>query len=294
MHYWRQALRIERCLYLAVHAVRRHAENKNKKQRATVITLDINDHGRLANLEVYTAVKIETTPKRLSLAFGSIVAALVTAHVVTETIRFVTGDNFLLGLVPLFSIGSDKNLPTFYSSFAILFCAILLTVIARAAGKDRATSVGYWYGMAAVFLFLALDEMLELHEKAIDPLREMFNASGLLYYTWVVPYGIGTLVFAAVYARFLLRLCRRTRILFVSAGAIYVLGAIGIEMLSGLYFESHGGSNPVYVALQTVEETLEMAGIVIFIFALAEYLDRQFNGLQLVLSSRDSSTTHAT
>jgi hypothetical protein len=71
----------------------------------------------------------------------------------------------------------------------------------------------------------------------------------------------------------------------VIAGTIYVVGAIGVEMLTGLYFESHGGGNPGYVALQTVEETLEMSGIVIFIFALADYLDHQFNGLRLVLSS---------
>jgi hypothetical protein len=230
-------------------------------------------------------MEIKITPKRLSLAFGGMVAALLAAHVVTQTIRFATGDNFLLGLVPLFSIGSDKNLPTFYSAFAILFCAILLTLIGRASTKDRYLSFGYWYGMAVVFVFLSVDEMLMLHERTIDPLRTMLDASGLLYYTWVLPYGIGVLIFAAIYARFLFRLRRRTRLLFVIAGTIYVVGAIGVEMLTGLYFESHGGGNPGYVALQTVEETLEMSGIVIFIFALADYLDHQFNGLRLVLSS---------
>jgi hypothetical protein len=227
---------------------------------------------------------------RLSFVFGSVVAALVSAHVVIQIIRFVTGDKFLHGLVPLFSIGSDGNLPTFYSAFAILFCALLLTLIAIASRKDRYLSIGYWYGMAVVFLFLSLDEMLMLHERATEPLRAMFNASGLFYYAWVLPYGIGVLVFAAIYARFLFRLQRRTRVLFLTAGTIYVLGAIGVEMLSGLYFESHGGSNPTYVALQTIEEILEMAGIVIFIFALADYLDRQFDGLRFVLSSTRSPT----
>lgn len=233
------------------------------------------------------------TPKRLSLAFGSIVAALVIAHVAIQTLRFVTGDDFLFGLVPLFDVGSDRNLPTFYSSVAILFCAILLTLIARASGRDRDPNVGYWYGLVVVFLFLALDEMLMLHERTTRPMRELLGASGLLHYTWVVPYGIGTLLFAAIYARFLMRLRRRTRLLFVSAGAIYVLGAIGVEMINGSYREIHGAENPVYVALQTIEEIMEMAGIVVFIFALAEYLDHQFNGLRLVLSSRSGATAQA-
>lgn len=239
-------------------------------------------------------MEIKITPKRLTLIFGSIVAALVTAHVVTQAIRFVSGDNRLFGFVGLFSIGSDGNLPTYYSSFAILFCAILLTIIARASGNERDASAGYWYGMAVVFLFLALDEMLMLHERAIVPLRETLDASGLLYYTWVVPYAIGTLIFAAIYAPFLLRLRRRTRLLFVSAGAIFVFGAIGFEMLGGLHYESHGGRNPVYIAIQTIEETLEMTGILIFIFALAEYLDHKFDGLRLVLSSGQGSSAQTT
>jgi len=238
-------------------------------------------------------MEIKITPKRLSLAFGLMVVALLIAHVVTQTIRFATGDDFLLGLVPLFSVGSDGNLPTFYSAFAILFCAFLLTLIARASQSDRYLNIGYWYGMAVVFVYLSVDEMLMLHERAIEPLRAMFDASGLFYYAWVLPYGIGVLVFAAIYTRFLFRLRRRTRFLFLAAGTIYVLGAIGVEMISGLYFESHGGSNPTYVALQTVEETMEMSGIVIFIFALADYLDHQFDGLRFVLSSRRSPTDTA-
>jgi len=238
-------------------------------------------------------MEIKITPMRLALVFGLMVAALVSAHVVIQTIRFATGDKFLFGLVPLFSIGSDGNFPTFYSAFAILFCALLLTLIAIASRKDRCLGIGYWYGMAVVFLFLSVDEMLMLHERATEPLRTMFDASGLFYYAWVLPYGIGVLVFAAIYARFLFRLRRRTRVLFLTAGTIYVLGAIGVEMLSGVYFESHGGGNPIYIALQTVEEALEMSGIVIFIYALADYLDYQFDGLRVVLSSGRSSNDKA-
>src|SRR5210317_2142350 len=90
-----------------------------------------------------TGMEIKITPIRLSFIFGLMVAALVSAHVVTQTIRFATGDNFLLGLEPLFNIGSDGNIPTFYSAVAILFCALLLILIARASRKDRYRSIGY-------------------------------------------------------------------------------------------------------------------------------------------------------
>jgi len=116
-------------------------------------------------------MEIKITPMRLALVFGSMVAALVSAHVVIQNITFLTGDKLLLGLVPLFSIGSDGNLPTFYSVFAIFFCALLLTLIARASRKDCYLSIGYWCGMALVFLFLSVDMMLMLHERAIEPIR---------------------------------------------------------------------------------------------------------------------------
>ena len=63
----------------------------------------------------------------------------------------------------------------------------------------------------------------------------------------------------------------------IAAGAIFVGGAIGVEMLGGHWFVTQGRDNVTYVALQTLEETMEMMGIVVFIYALAEYLDEHLD-----------------
>ena len=230
-------------------------------------------------------MEIEFSPKRLAWIFSVVVFFSFVAHVITQVLGFLTGDEFLFGLVPLFSVGSDGNLPTFYSAFAILFCSFLLTLIGFASREDKRIHYFYWFGLALVFLFLAIDEMLMLHERAIEPVREAFDASGIFYYAWVIPYGIALLIFGAIYLRFLFRLPSRTARLFVIAGTMYVVGAVGMEMLGGWYFagDPSRDHDVIFVAIQTVEELLEMAGIIVFIYALADYAVLRFDGFRLRL-----------
>lgn len=232
---------------------------------------------------------IAFTPKRLAQFFAALTACLIVAHVSVQTVRFATDNDSLAGLVALFSLGADGNLPTFYSSFAILFCAMLLTLIGVAGWGDRHIHTAYWLGLAAIFLFLSVDEMLELHEHLNEPIRSALKTSGFFYYAWVIPYGALLLIFLAAYLRFLLRLPGRTAVLFVVAGATFVSGGIGVEMISAAHSEIHGNLNVTYVTLQTIEESLEMVGIVIFIFALAEYIDQRFGDLRLHISAGSGS-----
>ena len=43
-------------------------------------------------------------------------------------------------------------------------------------------------------------------------------------------------------------------------------------MIGGRFAELHGGDNPTYVVIVTIEESLEMAGVIVFIWALLCYL----------------------
>jgi hypothetical protein len=73
----------------------------------------------------------------------------------------------------------------------------------------------------------------------------------------------------------------RTRILFLLAGVVYVGGALGMEMVAGVYDQSHGYENAVTATMANVEETMEMAGLVIFIYALTAYLSSAFGDVRL-------------
>lgn len=58
---------------------------------------------------------ITVTPKRLAQIFAALALCLIAAHVTVQAARFLTGNDSLFGLVALFSLGADGNLPTFYS-----------------------------------------------------------------------------------------------------------------------------------------------------------------------------------
>ena len=54
------------------------------------------------------------------------------------------------------------------------------------------------------------------------------------------------------YLRFLLQLERRTRLLFVAAGALFVGGALGMEMIAGIVVESYGVASLGHTAVDGV------------------------------------------
>lgn len=226
---------------------------------------------------------ITLSAQRLATLLTAVIGILLLAHTLIQSLRFATGNDRLYGLAYAFSFGAEHNVPTLYSSLTLLVCALLLLIIGLANHPRQRRSRIYWLGMSAIFAFLALDESLQIHEKLTEPVRSMLDASGALYYSWVIPYSIGVAVIAVAYAPFLFRLPRRTAMLFVLAGTVFVAGAVGFEMLSGVFYVEGMSLNPEYVIAQTLEELFEMAGIGIFIFALADYIASHMGGLSIAI-----------
>jgi hypothetical protein len=172
------------------------------------------------------------------------------------------------GLVPMFSLSYEQNVPTWYSSALLLVCASLLAVIAVGARQKKAGYVRHWWLLAAAFLYISLDETACIHEEA----SRWFNLGGVLYFGWVIPAGILVLVLGVSYLRFLGHLPRRTRVQFIVAGLIYVSGALLLELPLGYWTEREGSDNFVYAAIDWVEESLEMLGVSLFLLSLLSHL----------------------
>jgi len=69
--------------------------------------------------------------------------------------------------------------------------------------------------------------------------------------------------------------------MMLSAG-LYLSGAIGFEMLGGKSFEVNGLSF-TYRVLYTMEETLEMIGLAVFIYTLNWYISIKRQKVSIVL-----------
>ena len=118
-----------------------------------------------------------------------------------------------------------------------------------------------------------------MHELLVPPTRELLGdyASGIFYFAWVIPGIAFILLFALTFVKFLLHLQLRTRWLFLVSAVLFIGGAVGTELIGGRYAELHGFQNLTYTMIATVEEALEMAGVIVFIFALLKYVETNYN-----------------
>jgi hypothetical protein len=220
-------------------------------------------------------------PKKVTRFFGAIVILLALAHLAAQFSIYVLGYDNLFGLIHLFSLNAEENIPALYSTISLLFCAILLGLIAVGTKETGGRFTLHWAFLSLVFVFLSMDEALSFHESSTVPLRKFLNTSGVLFYAWIIPYALAVLVLFLVYLRFLLNLNRQARNHFFLAGLIYVSGAMLFEIPGGIYDEAFGRHTPVYALISTVEELLEMGGILLFIYALTSYISAEFPQLRL-------------
>ena len=167
-------------------------------------------------------------------------------------------------LVGLFSLSYEGNLPTWYSSALLLACAITLAAIAPSAPAGQAR---YWALLSGVFGYLSIDEAVGLHEQ----LNQLVRLGGPFYFGWIIPAGAAVLVLAAVYLGFLRALPGETRRRFLVAGALYVGGALVMEIPLGLWTEAHGDGGLGYALIDFAEESLEMSGASLFLLALLRH-----------------------
>jgi hypothetical protein len=68
---------------------------------------------------------------------------------------------------------------------------------------------------------------------------------------------------------------------FLISAALYLGGSIGFELIGGWYTENVGTGNLAYTMIVTVEEGLEMAGAITFIWALLQYLSEYYKEVNI-------------
>ena len=225
-------------------------------------------------------------PILLLKIFLSVITILLIANLVSIGIQLnfqIYHDNYYVNsVVKLFDFNEERNIPTLYSSFALIIASILLFTITSIHRKNGSPYY-YWLGLGFIFLFLSVDEIASIHERLILPLRELLQTSGFLYFAWVIPYGIAFLIFSIAYSKFLFSLPNKTKLLFIVSGATFIAGAIGFELIGGKRVELYGEDNFIYCLIYTCEEFLEMLGIVIFNYALITYITEHIKGLKIAI-----------
>ncbi len=230
---------------------------------------------------------ITVKPRAIVVILSWTLGLVLLAHVLTLVSTYGFGHDTLRGLVRLFNIDEEHNIPTYYSSMVLLVCSGLALALAAADKKAGGRDHRYWGGMSGLLFLTSVDEFAQLHEYVNGIIRGPSGADRPFYESWVLPYAVLVLIMALLYIRFVLRLPSDTRRLMVLAGAMYVGGSLGFELIGGLYLHTHGWNMGLaYDLLTTGEEALEMGAGTVLVYALASYGEKYADNLNLRIGSR--------
>lgn len=225
---------------------------------------------------------------RFSILLSRITLLLLLASLGAEYMKYALGHGHLLGMEHLFNVNAEQNLPTFFSVLLLLTASSLLAYVARQKLAAADPYTRQWTILSLGFLLMAADEMMSLHELLTVSMRALVphgHGYGLLYFSWIVPAMAMVGLIGLMYIRFLKHLPRVSRLYFIRAACIYLGGAIGMEMLGGRYAEMAGADNFTYNLFTTVEEGLEMLGVIYFIDALLGYIDSAYGHIAVNLQA---------
>lgn len=198
-----------------------------------------------------------------------VIVGLIALGYLSQVFRYLHLDfRGLHTLERLFYYDLESNIPTWFSSILLFLCAERAWRVASAGRASGDPWHRHWRGLSIIFTYLSLDELAQLHEQVVVPLRSALSLGGVLTFAWVVIAVPLVVVFGIFYLRFLMAQPRWTRVAFIVSGLLYVGAAAGMEMVGGLVVTAFGFQSPLYAAVSAVEEGTEMLGVVLFLGAL--------------------------
>ncbi len=197
---------------------------------------------------------------------------LLAAGVASQLVKYIFRHDYAHGLVPLFDLNAEANLPTWYSSMLLFAGALAAGWIARARWTAGDAFRLQWAALAGVLLFFSAEEVAGLHEQISAALQAALGLGGLLFYAWVIPGLLAVIVLGAFFFRFFRQFNPSFRRGLILGAALYFGGALGVEMLGGALESAQGTRDTLaYALLAAVEEGLEMFGAVVVLRSLLRF-----------------------
>jgi len=217
-------------------------------------------------------IELRLTPLSLALLLSLMAGLLLLTHI-WLTIHHYQVNDIPWVIRQLFDVDEENNIPTWFSSANLMLAGALTLMLATGKWQQRDRWRTHWMALGWGFLLLSLDEMAGLHES----LNVVTEASWAVYALPVI------LVLAIVFCRFLYFLPVRTASLFVLSGLIFLGGAVGVELYTEPFLYNDELNTLAYNLWTPVEEGMEMFGVILFQYALLDYMTRE-NGLLCKIS----------
>ena len=205
--------------------------------------------------------QIVTDSERLVTGLSLVAFTLLLVHSVITVYHYQIEELEWIPWRQLFDVDEENNLPTWFSGFLLGVTSFWVWVTAEAKHHASDRWWIHWKALALGFFVLSIDEIAGLHES--------FNT--VTDATWAIPGGILALLVGLTFFSFLWSLPPATRNAFFLGGCIFIGGAVGVEIIG----EPMDSDTMIYNLTTVVEEGMEMAGVLLFLMALLQYMSRQ-------------------
>ena len=124
-----------------------------------------------------------------------------------------------------------------------------------------------------------------IHEKLGNPVRWALGTSGFFTFAWIIPYGIAVMLASIYVIPIIWRIEKKIRFWFLLSAVTFITGAIGMEMLEGWQSDKPDFQRDLlYNLFITIEEFLEMTGLVMLTYALLSLLQQTYGGFLIHIS----------
>lgn len=231
-------------------------------------------------------MRLTINSRRVLQALTTAFAVIITLNVIVILLRyeFGVGGEIFDKLYRKLCVNYEQNLPSYFNALLLLFASIftgLIHLLEKESNQPRFK----WFLLSLAFLFLSLDESASIHEFFVTFLTRYIGigGTGVFSYAWVIVYGLGAALFATYLLPSLIKLPSALAKGMVISGAIYVGGAIGFEMVGSSIWSNTGDTNIRYALVATLEESLEMGGLILFIRYLLVYVRQEFASASLAI-----------
>jgi len=217
-------------------------------------------------------MKIPLNSSRIIKLLSTMAILLIIANIIMLFIYFSVDNPDKFGFVQMVDLDQEANLPTLFSSSLLLIAGFLFYILYKLDIVKENMHHYYWLGLSFIFIFLGFDESAKIHENLGDLSERFVEATGYLHYPWVISYSLLVLILGFVYIRFFWNMKRKVFFSFMGAAFIFLSGAVGFELLGAKEASLHGADTILYCSLYTIEESLEIFGVIYLISILLNLL----------------------
>ena len=196
-----------------------------------------------------------------------IMAMISFIHIAILVVYYVINDENIFDFVPWFDMDYEANLPTMFTALLFFLNSLLLLAIGLLSRIEPHRKSFPWFALSLIFLFLCLDESTKIHEYAGDLMEYFIDAEGYFYFPWFIPYMTALVLLAVIFLPFFLSLTKNTKKLYIVSLLAFLSGAVFLDILGAEEAHSVGTFSIKYSVLYTMEEILEMLGLIIFLYA---------------------------